>query len=208
MTTKAYNVENLIKGLFSSKLKDELAKLRRAMADAEKDFHLRVTQIDREVATDRDIEKNRRLGLLSRGNSSNVQKSSGHGTQSISTITTRSNPYFVGRDAELEAIHTRLNPASRPKTSSAYCVLIHGLGGQGKSQLALAYYHRYRTSYHSSFLLNSETEHELRKSYGEIGKKVRMAEGSRIGSAQSSPDEALSRDVEYAREWLEGTSKE
>jgi hypothetical protein len=168
------------------------------------DFMHEMQQQDRELDVARAQENAVRLG---QGRHASVQRTPSQISISITTITTRSNALFVGRDAELDQLHKYLDPATRKGSSGAHCAVVHGLGGQGKSQLALAYYYRYRSSYHSAFWLNSETEHELRKSYADIGKKVRRASGSDAGSAPSSPEEEIGRDVDYAREWLEGTSK-
>ncbi|WP_410625618.1 FxSxx-COOH system tetratricopeptide repeat protein [Amycolatopsis sp. cmx-8-4] len=57
------------------------------------------------------------------------------------------NPFFVGRDDLLEAIHHRLHPTD--VTNQLVSVLpLHGIAGVGKTQLAIEYVHRYADHYH------------------------------------------------------------
>jgi Cdc6-like AAA superfamily ATPase len=55
-------------------------------------------------------------------------------------------PHFVGREQELENIHNSLAGDGRRRT-----VVLHGRGGMGKTQTAMAYASRYRESYSAIF---------------------------------------------------------
>ncbi|GHO95915.1 tetratricopeptide repeat protein [Reticulibacter mediterranei] len=68
------------------------------------------------------------------------------------------NPYFTGRETLLLHVHDLLN-AQKPTTAHRPVVL-SGLGGIGKTQLALEYAYRYREEYSSVFWLQADT-HEL-----------------------------------------------
>ena len=48
---------------------------------------------------------------------------------------------FIGREEQLESITTRF---AAPRLHGPYVLIVHALGGQGKSQLALEYYRRSR----------------------------------------------------------------
>jgi isopentenyl phosphate kinase len=59
--------------------------------------------------------------------------------------------HFVGRRQELDAIHRELQRDGPRKT-----VVVHGLGGMGKTQLALAYAQRHRDEYSAVLWVNSK----------------------------------------------------
>jgi tetratricopeptide (TPR) repeat protein len=64
-----------------------------------------------------------------------------------------SNPFFVGRDKELALLHTRLNEG----LSSSNIQAVVGLGGIGKTQVALRYAFRYREEYGAVFWVDAAT---------------------------------------------------
>ena len=53
---------------------------------------------------------------------------------------------FVAREKELEEIHAALTGNSRRRT-----VILYGLGGIGKTQLAIVYARRHKDSYSAIF---------------------------------------------------------
>lgn len=115
----------------------------------------------------------------------------------------RSNPSFVGRDAELDKIHECLFAKPDSSTFDTACCVVHGLGGQGKTQTALAYYWKYMKEYDAAFWLESSTAADVKISYVKIAKKMQQANFL----DHISPTDELSAEVERAREWLEGTSE-
>lgn len=78
--------------------------------------------------------------------------------------------YFVGRIQEIETISQILQP-SEPCTEQRRLIL-GGIGGVGKTQLALAYAQRYRASYSSVFWLNATSDQTLKSSLREIAGQV------------------------------------
>lgn len=62
----------------------------------------------------------------------------------------RRNPFFTGRETVLAQLHHQL---CRPGSAQA----LTGMGGLGKTHLALEYAYRYRTSYQAIFWLQAET---------------------------------------------------
>src|SRR5450432_3974495 len=69
------------------------------------------------------------------------------------------NLFFTGREAILEALHTQLgvNHAIALTQSSA----LHGLGGIGKTQIALEYAYRHALEYSAVFWIGAETEEQI-----------------------------------------------
>src|SRR5581483_8466403 len=76
------------------------------------------------------------------------------------------NPYFTGRGDQLKQLHTLLSAGKQVALTQA----ISGLGGIGKTQLALEYAYRYQKSYHDIFWASADTEEAL------IASSVRFAE--------------------------------
>ncbi len=69
------------------------------------------------------------------------------------------NPFFTGREEILEALHTQLgvDQAVALTQSSA----LHGLGGVGKTQIALEYAYRHALEYRAVFWIGAETEEQI-----------------------------------------------
>jgi len=69
------------------------------------------------------------------------------------------NPFFTGREEILEALHAQIgiNQAVALTQSSA----LHGLGGVGKTQIALEYAYRYALEYSAVFWIGAETEEQI-----------------------------------------------
>src|SRR5581483_10019823 len=71
------------------------------------------------------------------------------------------NPYFTGRSAQLGTLHRLLSAGKQVALTQA----ISGLGGIGKTQLALEYAYRYQKSYHDIFWASADTKEALMASY-------------------------------------------
>ena len=140
------------------------------MATNEKAYYRDVEQTSREAATARDVENARRLGSIATTLGANALIEPPTQYQigfPVTTVNMRQNATFTGRDAEIERLHQILDPLQRPPSLSPPCCVVHGLGGQGKSQLALEYSYRHRQSYDGTFCLNSEIENVLELSFAD-----------------------------------------
>ena len=51
-------------------------------------------------------------------------------------------------------------------------VVLHGLGGIGKTQLTIAYAKRHRHNYSAIFWLNIKDEDSLRQSFAKVAKQI------------------------------------
>lgn len=110
------------------------------------------------------------------------------------------NAGFIGREDILQKLYAALESSPSEKasrtTSCKSCVL-HGLGGLGKSQVALEYIYRYRHQYKYIFWIRAETDAVLAESFLSILPKAGIDPGAA----------ALDRKIEMAREWLEKTGE-
>lgn len=73
----------------------------------------------------------------------------------------------MAREEELIEIHRRLSSDGSRRT-----VVLHGLGGIGKTQLSIAYAKRYKDSYSAIFWLNIKDENSLKQSFARIAKQI------------------------------------
>lgn len=119
-------------------------------------------------------------------------KSSGSSNRFIHTITLRRNNSFTGRDEELRKLHEMFNESGN--SSEPKACIINGIGGVGKTQLALEYTYRYQYLYGAIFWLRTENLVELAKSYSAIGNKLGIVDDKNEG-----------RRLSRIAEWLETT---
>ncbi|KAL6406436.1 Nucleoside phosphorylase [Ilyonectria robusta] len=105
---------------------------------------------------------------------------------------------FVARKEELGRIHDILKGTIGRRT-----VILHGLGGIGKTQLAIAYFKRHRTDYSTAIWLNARDETVLKQSFARIAERIMRHDPSMtyISSAVESRD--ADRIVEAVKRWLD-----
>jgi hypothetical protein len=73
----------------------------------------------------------------------------------------------VAREDELRDIHKGLSG-----DGSRHTVVLHGLGGIGKTQLAIAYAKRHKGSYSAIFWLNIKDVDSLKQSFARVAKQI------------------------------------
>jgi hypothetical protein len=74
---------------------------------------------------------------------------------------------FVGRDEQLATLHDRLS--GQGAAALVPTAALSGMGGVGKTQLALAYAHRYRTQYQLGWWVPAESELGILTALGALG---------------------------------------
>jgi hypothetical protein len=69
---------------------------------------------------------------------------------------------FIGRETESQDMESILQPHSHSPGSSRKVLIQGGMGGIGKTQLAITYAKRHRRSYTSIYWMNANTEATLK----------------------------------------------
>lgn len=78
---------------------------------------------------------------------------------------------FVGRNAEICGLAQIMLPTSMDKMLRKVC-LLHGIGGVGKTQLAMAFARNYRESFSVIFWIAGSTKEQLRRSIANIAGRL------------------------------------
>ena len=83
---------------------------------------------------------------------------------------------FVAREKELSKMHELLYGHS-----SRSCVILHGLGGIGKTQLTIEYIRRHKEKYTAIFWLNANDQDSLKLSFRDVAQQE-LRDASRRGT--------------------------
>jgi hypothetical protein len=104
---------------------------------------------------------------------------------------------FVGRDEELDRIHQELQYNGPRRTA-----VVHGLGGMGKTQLALTYAQRHRDEYSAVFWVNSKDVDALKQGYAAAARRIYREHPSLVHLKTVAEGGSLDDAVEAVKRWL------
>ncbi|KAJ5903254.1 hypothetical protein N7504_005637 [Penicillium tannophilum] len=84
------------------------------------------------------------------------------------------NNTYCGREELLIRIHECLRPSAPGTQDKLMFFVLCGLGGSGKSQVALQYAYRYRDSFEACFWITCDTNVKITQGFVEIARKLRL----------------------------------
>jgi hypothetical protein len=103
----------------------------------------------------------------------------------------------VARQEELAEMHRKLSG-----DGSRRAVVLHGLGGIGKTQLTVAYAKRHKNSYSAIFWLNSKDENSLKQSFAKVAKQILREHPSASGMSSIDIKGDLDEVIDAVKSWL------
>ncbi|MEV5573900.1 tetratricopeptide repeat protein [Spirillospora sp. NPDC052269] len=95
----------------------------------------------------------------------------------------RPRPMFVGRESELKALRTAL-----PSGQEGIAQVVVGLGGVGKSELALQFAHRHRDEYDLVWWLPAQSSSDVQVGLAELCRELCLRAGVSAAARVSSPE--------------------
>lgn len=105
--------------------------------------------------------------------------------------------YFVARENKLSKIHKTLQG-----DGSRRVVILHGLGGIGKTQLSIAYAKRHKDDYSAIFWLNIKDEDSVKQSFAKLAMQISREHPSAILVSSQETKQNLDEVVESVKAWL------
>jgi hypothetical protein len=105
--------------------------------------------------------------------------------------------HFVARKTELIKIDKALGG-----DGSRRAVVLHGLGGIGKTQLAVAYAKRHKDDYSGIFWLNIKDEDYLKQSFAKVARQILREHPLAFQLTNMDTNESLDQVIDAVKAWL------
>lgn len=125
------------------------------------------------------------------------QKPKGSTRHKLKNIAIPRNNAFHGREEILERMYAHLKPQYGEVDSRLKTCILYGMGGIGKTQIAIEYCYKYRHDYDCIFWVRASTEVNLANSYSSILELI-------------EPDDYITdavRATQMVNQWLSSTGK-
>ena len=106
--------------------------------------------------------------------------------------------HFVARQEELATMHKKLGGGTGRQE-----VTLHGLGGVGKTQLAIAYAKAHASDYSAVLWLNIKDENSVKQSYARIARRIKREQPLASQLVSSTDESQLDKIVSAVRRWLD-----
>jgi AAA+ ATPase superfamily predicted ATPase len=103
----------------------------------------------------------------------------------------------VAREEELAEVHSKLNGDGSRRT-----VVLHGLGGIGKTQLTVAYAKRHKDSYSAIFWLNIKDVDSLKQTFAKVARQMLREHPSAGRLSSVDVKENLDEVIDAVKAWL------
>jgi len=107
------------------------------------------------------------------------------------------NPHFTGRGGLLHDLHRQLGEGATAVVPQA----LYGMGGVGKSQLAIEYVYRYQNEYELVWWIPAEHNTQIVQALVDLAQAMRLNVGAEANTALPAVREALRTGKPYGR-WL------
>ncbi|GIF22186.1 hypothetical protein BJ973_002511 [Actinoplanes tereljensis] len=111
------------------------------------------------------------------------------------------NVQFTGREDDLVKLRTQLEDSSNPVVLSGVSVALQGMGGVGKTQVAMEYAHRFRNAYDFVWWINSDPVTFIDAQLSDLGRELGLPGSGSIAEQARAVLQALSRGASLPR-WL------
>lgn len=118
---------------------------------------------------------------------------------SLSEVTEAS--HFVAREEELAQIHKILAASHDRRT-----VVVRGLGGMGKTQLAIAFAKRHHVKFSAIVWLNARDEATLKQSFVKTGERILQEHPSITYLEQAVTNQDVDEVVKVVKRWFDESS--
>lgn len=111
------------------------------------------------------------------------------------------NPQFIGRLAELDRLREGLRSGRAMTSRGTLPIVVHGLGGIGKTQLALEYAYRFRSAYDAVVWIDADPNADVEQALSDLGADMGLPMPISTSDGARAALSALSRGEPYPR-WL------
>ncbi|KAK4141202.1 uncharacterized protein C8A04DRAFT_39242 [Dichotomopilus funicola] len=111
--------------------------------------------------------------------------------------------HFVAREEELARIYKGLGEGTGKRVA-----VVHGLGGMGKTQLAVAYTKRHREDYSAVFWLNARDETSLKQAFARVADRILREHPSVVYVRDAVESRDLNQAVQAVKRWLDNSKND